>query len=133
MPCPFAPLLAILPALPFVPWLVGLSVSKKSAQTDSRHKIELPFSSKRIHTFEFYRDKAPHYRKMKAKQHGKVSGAEYLIYDEQTDSKRAEKLSELLGQLRINTASLHNGNLTLIMECSIDTDEAQRQITSIVG
>ncbi len=114
MPCPFAPLLSIIPALPFLPWIIGKSMerlgkknkikflvgesasqSKNLVQLENDQAFSLENPQSCIKTLEFYQSGAPYFRKTKAHLVllASDSRSETLLFTKLEDSEIAKSLT----------------------------------------
>ena len=99
MACPFAPLLALLPGLPFLPWLMAkyARIVGKNKQAETQ-VFNFSFSNSKLASFEYYSKKAPHFRRNKALVCKILhqNEAEFLLFDKDSNIEYADKLGEIL-------------------------------------
>lgn len=116
MPCPFAPLLSVIPALPFIPWLIGKSMERLGMKRNAKLNIEglqdvgdnslrledsQAFSIENLNfnfkDLEFYKFGAPYFRKSKARKVPLAADAksELLLFSNVEEQIKLQELLEV--------------------------------------
>lgn len=131
MPCPFAPLLAVLPGVPFIPYLLGKFI--KSKETEKVGLFDAQLSLDNLSTFEYYLEKAPDFRKKQASYCGKSEseGSEFLVFNESDDTNLASKLAIILELESVYFAKLDNNTLKYSLSNIENVEALETKLSSI--
>lgn len=132
MPCPFAPLVGLLPTLLAIPYLVSARLRRMRRLTQQKFGdldirkaeeenvtlntfgyLRAPLAREELESMEFYREKTPHYREQRALHCGSSGDTTFLLFDAKACPKRAKRAAEILSDSGVGFARVKDAELQL--------------------